>query len=89
MKHEESQSLPTFLSRKALHARLKPELTPDSFNNWLARASARWGFPAPVRFGARGVTWNEREVLAWIEARPRGGTFAGRRRTNSTSGEAA
>lgn len=88
MEHDtcRAHTVPTFLSRKALHARLKPELKPLSFANWLGRAVAKWGFPEPVRFGARGVSWREDEVIAWLDSRPRGGRFDGRR---SGRGEAA
>jgi hypothetical protein len=87
MAMEQDTSLPTFLSRRALHAKLKPELTSGSFSNWLARATTRWGFPEPVRFGERSVSWNEREVIDWLANRPRGGRFDGRRARRS--GEAA
>ncbi len=74
--------LPNFLTRRALHAKLKPELTGPSFNNWLARARAKWGFPDPVSLSPRSVAWDEQAVLRWISSRPRGGRFDGRRRTS-------
>ena len=32
---------------------------------------ARGDFPAPLRIGRRAVAWRAREVIAWIESRPR------------------
>ena len=37
-------------------------------------AMARGDFPKPLKLGARGVAWREREVLDWIDSRPRGGS---------------
>jgi len=63
-----------------LHQRLKPHLNVRSFDNWIARAIAKEGFPQPVRLGARSVAWSELAVVEWIASRPRGGKFDGRRR---------
>jgi hypothetical protein len=86
-----SASLPNFLPRRTLHQRLKPNLVPRAFDNWLARAMAKSGFPAPVRLGARSVAWDEQAVLRWIQSRPRGGIFDGKRgrQTRGIGGEAA
>lgn len=34
------------------------------------RMESRGQFPPRIRDGARAVAWREREILAWIEARP-------------------
>ena len=83
----ETPSLPNFLPRATLHQRLKPNLTPRAFDNWLARATAKAGFPPAVRLGARSVGWAEPAVVEWVNSRPRGGRFDGKR--DPARGEAA
>ena len=34
----------------------------------------RDGFPKPIRLGSRAVRWYEAEIVAWLDARPRGGS---------------
>ena len=34
----------------------------------------RDGFPKPIRLGSRAVRWYESEIVAWLDARPRGGS---------------
>jgi hypothetical protein len=91
MEQDASRSplLPNFLPRRTLHERLKPNLTPRAFDNWLARAIAKRGFPPPVRLGDRSVSWDERAVVGWIESRPHGGVFGGREGAPGRDGEAA
>jgi hypothetical protein len=73
-------SLPSLFSSSALRQRLQPGLALGSWRNWLKQAIRKHGFPAGVRIGDRAVAWREDEVLAWLESRPRGGRFDGRRR---------
>jgi hypothetical protein len=68
------------VDRFQLHASIKPEMTPATFANWLHRAMRQHGFPQPVRTGKRSCAWIVSEVQGWLTARPRGGTFDGRRR---------
>ncbi len=73
---------PHLLSTEQLRQRIRPDLSPRSFFNWLFRARADLGFPAGIRVGARRCLWSEAEVAAWIASRPRGGRFDGRRRAS-------
>jgi predicted DNA-binding transcriptional regulator AlpA len=74
-----SASLPRFLSRRILHEHLRPGLSARAFDNWLLKATRLWGFPQPVRLGARSVAWSDVDVAAWVASRPRGGRFDGKR----------
>ncbi len=90
--HAVTSALPTLLTTGELHRRLRPELSPASWRNWLWRAITAQGFPKAVRIGERTCAWREDEVLAWLEARERGGRFDGRRHVTPRSthpGEAA
>lgn len=44
--------------------------------DWLYKAMARPDrpFPRPVQLGGNFVRWRRTEVLAWLDAAPRGGT---------------
>jgi hypothetical protein len=81
-----ARSLPALLTSSALHQRLHPDLTLGSWRNWLKLAIKKHAFPAGVRVGDRAVLWREDEVLAWLEGRPRGGRFDGRRRSHGARG---
>jgi hypothetical protein len=72
-------TLPRLLTSEALRERVKPHLALASWRNWLARAIALHGFPKGLRLGERTVSFREDEVLAWLEARERGGRFDGKR----------
>jgi predicted DNA-binding transcriptional regulator AlpA len=78
--NQEVIALPMLADRARLHATLKPDMGKASFDNWLHRSMKLHGFPLPIRTGARSASWLVSEVQAWLASRPRGGTFAGRRR---------
>jgi len=80
MKKDQTTILPPLLSADALRQRLRPELSPGSWRNWLWRAISEWGFPKAVRIGERTCAWREDEVMRWLESRERGGRFDGRRK---------
>jgi hypothetical protein len=79
-------SLSTLLTSEALHQRLHPDLTVGSWRNWLKLAIKGRAFPEGIRVGDRAVLWSEAEVISWLESRPRGGRFDGRRRTRGSRG---
>jgi hypothetical protein len=74
--------LPVLLTSAVLHARLHPDLALGSWRNWLKLAILKHDFPTGARIGACRVLWRSDEVFAWLESRPPGGRFDGRRRAS-------
>jgi predicted DNA-binding transcriptional regulator AlpA len=64
---------------------LQPDMSKQSFANWVARAQKQHGFPEPIRIGARSCAWSVAEVRTWLASRPRKGVFSGQRRASSAS----
>ena len=55
-----------YLRRAEVEARC--QITTSTLYRWMR---AGWGFPEPVKVGPRAVRWVEREVDAFLAARPR------------------
>ena len=71
--------VPRMLTSRGLQARMRPDLQPGAWVNFLARLIREHGFPRGVRLASRRALWREDEVAHWLASRPRGGTYAGGR----------